>query len=131
MKAEIAQAAGKKLAPEDAADDEMKLMAINSLMQSDPERSVPLLEKLLQRPSSPRLRERALFVLSQSDSPKAREIVARVAKGGANPDLQRMAVRNLGIYGGKQNRQLLAEVYAATSRPGHQAAGPPQLHGHR
>jgi HEAT repeat protein len=115
MKAEIAQSAGKKLAPEDAADDELKLMAINSLMQSDSERAVPLLEKLLQRPSSPKLRERALFVLSQSESPRAREIVARVARGGANPDLQRMAVRNLGIYGGKDNRQLLADVYASTS----------------
>jgi HEAT repeat protein len=115
MKAEIGQAAGKPLAPENATDDEMKLMAINSLMQSDPERSVPLLEKLLQRPSSPRLRERALFVLSQSDSPKAREVVVRVAKGGANPDLQRMAVRNLGIHGGKENRQVLAQVYAASN----------------
>ena len=89
----------------------MKLMAINSLLQSDPERSVPLLEKLLQRPSSPKLRERALFVLSQSDSPRAREIVVRVARGGANPDLQVMAVRSLGHYGGKENRQLLGELY--------------------
>ena len=115
MKAEIGQAAGRPLAPEDASDDEMKLMAINSLMQSDPERSVPLLERLLQKPSSPKLRERALFVLSQSDSPKAREVVVRVAKGGANPDLQLLAVRNLGIYGGKANRQLMTELYASSN----------------
>lgn len=115
LKVEVGQASGKPVSPEDTTDDDIKLMAINSLMQSDPERSVPLLEKLLETKSSPKLRERALFVLSQSDSPKAREAVARVAKGGANPDLQMKAVRNLGVYGGKNNQQLLADVYAQTN----------------
>ena len=115
MRVEIGRAAGRPVSPEDATDDEIKLMAINSLMESDPARAVPLLDKLLQSPASPKLRERALFVLGQSDSPKAREIVVRVAKGGANPDLQVKAVRNLGVYGGQANRQLLADVYAASS----------------
>jgi HEAT repeat protein len=115
MRAEIAQAAGRPLRPEDAADDEMKLMAINGLMESDPERSVPLLEKLLTKPSSPKLRERALFVLSQNDSARAREVVVRVARGGANPDLQMMAVRNLGLHGRKEDRQVLADLYGSTA----------------
>ena len=114
MRVEIGQAGGQAAGPRRRPDDEMKLMAINALMQSDPERSVPLLEKLLQKPSSPKLRERALFVLSQNDSPRAREVVVRVAKGGANPDLQLQAVRNLGLYGGKENRQVLADVYGST-----------------
>ncbi|MCX6593933.1 MAG: HEAT repeat domain-containing protein [Acidobacteria bacterium] len=115
MRVEIGQAAGKPVSPEDSSDDEIKVMAINSLMHSDPERSIPLLEQLLTKQSSPRLRERALFVLSQSESPKAREVVARVAKGGANPDLQLIAVRSLGVYGGKENRQLLADIYGSSS----------------
>ena len=115
MRVEIGQAAGKPVSPEDASDDEIKVMAINSLMHSDPERSIPLLEQLLTKQSSPRLRERALFVLSQSESPKAREVVARVAKGGVNPDLQLIAVRSLGVYGGKENRQLLADVYGSSN----------------
>jgi HEAT repeat protein len=114
MRVEIGQSAGRPLSPEDAANDDLKLMAINSLMQNDPERAVPLLDKLLQRESSPKLRERALFVLSQSDSPRAREVVVRVAKGGANPDLQLRAVRNLGVYGGKANRDLLADIYRSS-----------------
>jgi HEAT repeat protein len=117
MRVEIAQAGGKPLAPEDASDDEMKLMAINALVQSDPERTVPLLEKLLAKPSAPKLRERALFVLSQSDSPKAREAVVRVARGGANPDLQLIAVRNLGLYGGKESKQVLADLYGSSNDP--------------
>jgi HEAT repeat protein len=115
LRAELAQAAGRPVSPEEAADDEIKLMAINSLMQSDPERSVPLLEKLLQTKSSPRLRERALFVLSQSSSPKAREAVVRVAKGSLNPDLQLVALRNLGVVKSAENQQLLSEVYSSTN----------------
>ncbi len=84
-------------------------------MQSDPERALPLLEKLMETRSSPRLRERVLFVLSQSSLPKAQEIVTKVAKGSANPDLQLKAVRNLGIYGGKKNSQLLADIYTQTN----------------
>ncbi len=115
MRVEIGQAGGKPLDPEDASDDEMKLMAINALMQSEPERSVPLLEKLLQKPGAPKLRERALFVLSQSGSPRAREVVVKVARGGANPDLQLHAVRSLGLYEGKENRQVLADIYGSSN----------------
>jgi len=115
LRVELAQASGRPVSPEEADDDEIKLMAINSLMQSDPERSVPLLEKLLQTKSSPRLRERALFVLSQSNSPKAREAVVRVAKGSLNPDLQLVALRNLGVVKSAENQQLLSEVYSSTN----------------
>jgi HEAT repeat protein len=114
---EISQAAGKPPSPEGESDNDVKLMAINGLMNSDPERAIPLLEKLLQNQSSPKLRERALFVLSQTDSPKAREIVTRAAKGEFNPDLQLKAVQSLGVYGGKQNRQLLTEIYSSSSDP--------------
>lgn len=115
LRVELTQASGRPVTPEEAADDEIKLMAINSLMQSDPERSVPLLEKLLQTKSSPQLRERALFVLSQSNSPKAREAVVRVAKGSLNPDLQLLALRNLGVVKSAENQTLLSEVYSSTN----------------
>lgn len=118
MRVEIAQAAGRPVSPEDAGDDDLKLMAINGLMQNDPERAIPLLEKLMTSPTSPKLRERALFVLSQSDSAKAREALVRIAKGGGNPDLQMHAVRALSVHGGRENRQVLADVYASTSDVG-------------
>lgn len=115
LEVEIAQAAGKPIRPEEETDQDLKLMAINGLLHSDPERTVPLLEKLLQTQSSPRLRERALFVLSQSESPKARDVVVKAAKGQYNPDLQLKAVQSLGVYGGKQNRQLLTEIYSSSN----------------
>lgn len=115
LRGEIGQASGRLMSPEDAVDDEVKLMAINSLMDSDPERAIPLLQQLIETRSSPKLRERALFVLSQSNNPKAREAVAKVARGGTNPDLQTRAIHYLGIHGRKENSQLLSEVYGATN----------------
>ncbi len=114
LKAEVQQAKGQPVAPENTADEDLKLYAINALINSDADRAVPLLEGLLSNPKmSPRLKERALFVLAQSRSDKAHDIVGRYAKGGSNPDLQLTAVQYLGTYRSKESRQLLAEVYGS------------------
>ena len=44
LEIEIKQAGGKPVSPESADDEELKLMALNSFMNSDPERALPLLE---------------------------------------------------------------------------------------
>ncbi len=115
LEAEVQQAGGQGPSPENQSDEDLKLFAINSLMNSDPERALPLLEKILQKNSSPKLRERALFVLAQSRTPKSNEIVTQFARGGGNPDLQQKAVEYLGIYGGKDNLQTLSDIYNATN----------------
>ncbi len=55
-------------------------------------------------PSSPRLKERALFVLAQSNSPRAREVLRNIAKGGSTPELQSQAIQYLGVHGGPESR---------------------------
>lgn len=112
LEIEIRQAEGKPVSPDAQSDEEMKLLALNAVMQADPEKAVPVLEKMLQGPSSPRLKERALFVLMQSGSPRARTIVADFARGGSNPDLQRKAIHFLGVFGGAQSRDELAGLYS-------------------
>ncbi len=112
---EVRQASGQTVAPEQEPDEDLKLMALNSLQNSDPERAVPILEKILQGNQSPKLKERALFILAQSDSPRAREILAVIAKGNANPDLQLKALNYLGVEGGKANLQLLSDIYASSN----------------
>ena len=112
LEIEIKQAAGKPVGPESADDDEMKLMALNGLLSSDPDRAMPLLEKLLHSSQSPKIKERAMFVLTQSGSPKARQLVVQIAKGGSNPDLQMKAVHYLGVMGATQE---LGGVYSATN----------------
>jgi HEAT repeat protein len=115
LEVEIRQAGGQPVPPDAESNDDLKLLAINSLMNTDPERAVPLLEKILQGTASPKLKERALFVLIQSGSPRAREVVAQFARGGANPDLQLKAIDQLGLFGGKASRQTLADIYAASN----------------
>ena len=115
LEVEVRQAGGQTVAPESVSDEELKLMAINSLMHSDSERAIPMLEKILQNQNSPKLQEKALFVLSQNRSPKAQELMSRVARGKSNPDLQFKALRYLGLFGGKESRQALSEIYASSS----------------
>jgi HEAT repeat protein len=117
LEVEVRQSAGQTVAPETQADEETKLMALRGLMNSDPERALPIIDQILSGTSSPKVKDRALFVLSQSNSARAREIIANVAKGSANPDLQLRAIKYLGVMGGDPNRQLLAEVYRSASDP--------------
>jgi HEAT repeat protein len=96
-----------------AGDEELKLLALNALQNSDPATAVPLLLQILQGTQSLKLKERALFVLAQRSSPEARKALADVARQG-NPDLQRKAVDYMGVHGSPENRALLTEVYQST-----------------
>src|SRR6185436_8707684 len=109
LELELKQASGQKMTPEAESDEDLKLMAINGLMQSDPERAQPLLENLLKTSSSLKLKERALFVLAQSNSPRGKQVLEQVARGGAgNPDLQLKAISYISAESRKtDNKQLL------------------------
>jgi tetratricopeptide (TPR) repeat protein len=116
LEMEVHQASGQKVNPDAEPDEDLKLMAINSLMNGDhPEQALPILEKLLHGNQSPKLKERALFVLAQSGSSKAHEILGQVARGSSNPDLQMKAIHYLGIMGSKENRQVLSDIYASSN----------------
>ncbi len=96
-------------------DEDLKLMALNGLMQGDEEAAIPILEELLASEKSARLKERALFVLAQSESEKAHAILANVARGERDPELQRQAIRYLGVHGSDKGLALLAELYRGLS----------------
>jgi len=114
LEVEVRQSSGQKVSPEAESNEDLKLIVINSLMGSDPEQALPMLEKFLSGPQPLKLKERALFVLSQSGSPKAREVVARIAGGSRNPELQMKALRDLGLFGGKESRAALEEIYKSS-----------------
>jgi hypothetical protein len=115
LELEVKQSTGQAVKPADESDEELKLMAIRGLMNSDPERAMPLLEKAINGSATPKEKSQALFVLAQSGSPQGREIIGRIARGQSNPELQREAIKYLGLFGGAQSRAIMAEVYAATS----------------
>ena len=114
---EIRGGTGAKTNPDTVGDDDLKLLALQGLMNSDPSKGVPLIEKVLNSSASPTVKSKALFVLAQSGSPQAADILGRVALGKANPELQRKAVEYLGIFGGERSEKTLAEVYNTTSDP--------------
>ncbi len=115
LEIEVRQSTGQPGKPADQSDEELKLLVIQGLMNSDSERALPLLEKVINGSATPKEKSKALFVLAQSGSPQAREILGRIARGQTNPDLQRKAVEYLGIFGGSEARKTLADVYASSS----------------
>ncbi|MGI8782571.1 MAG: HEAT repeat domain-containing protein [Acidobacteriota bacterium] len=114
LEIEIRQAAGEQVPAADLGDEELKLLALNSLMHNNSEEALPLVEKFLRSSTSPKLRERAMFVLAQSSSPRARAMIADIARGKLIPELQMKAIQNLGLFGGEASRQVLAEIYTAS-----------------
>ena len=115
LELEIRQAVGQPVNAELQGDEELKLLALRGVMRTDPDKGLPIIEKMLAGSAPPRVRDRALFVLSQSRSPRARDIMVNTAKNNANPELQLRAIRYLGMMGGADNRELLTDVYRTSS----------------
>ena len=116
LELELRQNAGQKPSPEAESDEDLKLLAMSGLIGTDPERVLPQIDKILgSAKSSPKLKERALFVLAQSKNVKARDTLTKYAKGGTNPDLQLKAVEYLAAHGVKEDRAKLDEIYQANT----------------
>jgi HEAT repeat protein len=112
---EIRQASGQRISPEGLDDDELKLIALHSLIGKDPQRAMPILEKILQGSAASKVKEQALFVLAQSDNERAHAILTEIALGRGNPDLQARAIKYLGINPTERNRSLLSQAYQTGS----------------
>ena len=82
---ELRQASGQSVSADAQGDDELKLLALRGLMQSDPESALPVIEKMLNGPSSVRVKDRALFVVSQSRSTRGRDADRRRRQGQQQP----------------------------------------------
>jgi HEAT repeat protein len=99
------------LPPQAEQDEELKLLALNSLMQQDEARAVPIIQQILNSDKSEKLKDRALFVLGQDQSPQAQALLGQVASGERNPALQRRAIQMLAVTRGKQAAETLANIY--------------------
>jgi hypothetical protein len=114
LEIEIQAAAGRPPRPESQADDDLRLLALSRLMESDPDRALPLVERFLSGDHSRKLKEHALFVLAQSDAPGAADLLGRVARGRSHPELQAKALQELGVRGGPEALRTLAEIYESS-----------------
>jgi hypothetical protein len=115
LEIEVRQRSGQAPRPDSESDEDLKMLAIQGLMNSAPDRALPLLEKVLNGAGTPKEKSKALFVIAQSGSPEAKQILGRIASGQSNPDLQHKAVEYLGMFGGDDSHKILADVYAKSS----------------
>src|ERR1700735_1853309 len=97
--------------PQAEQDEELKLLALNSLMQQDEAHALPIIQQILDSDKSEKLKDRALFVLAQDRSPQAQAVLGQVANGERNPALQRKAIQMLAVSRGKQAAETLANIY--------------------
>jgi HEAT repeats len=101
--------------PQAEQDEELKLLALNSLMQQDEARAVPIIQQILNSDKSEKVKDRALFVLAQDQSPQAQALLGQVASGERNPALQRKAIEMLAVTRGKGAAETLANIYRQTT----------------
>lgn len=117
LEAEIKRTGGQAARPEAEDDEDIKLLALQGLINSDPERAIPLVQGVLSSASSLKLKDRALYVLALSTSAQAHTILVSTAKSGT-PDLQVKAINYLGVNrgreGGKTTIAELVEIYHAS-----------------
>ena len=102
---------GSEAVSPSADDEEIKLYALDGLMQVEPEKAVPILERFLAGNHSLRLKERALFVLAQSDSPRSRQVLLDLVRRGTPPELRLKAVEQLGVAGGTEDIAALSTIW--------------------
>jgi len=115
LEVEIKASSGKPVSPEAETDEDIKILALNGLMQSDPERALPQVENLLKQSHSPKLKKQLVVVLGLNSSPRAKQDLEQIARTG-NPDLQVAAIQYLsGRRGDTSHAQLFSEIYAASS----------------
>jgi HEAT repeat protein len=80
----------------DCPDEEtdVRVAALNALMEMDPERALPVLEKVLARRDacSATLREKAVFIVADGESPRATDILLEVARTDPDPEVRGHAV---------------------------------------
>jgi len=97
-----------------SADEELALAAMEGLMAQPPERALPIIKKVLAGSQTPLVKQRALFVLSQIDTPEAREILAQTSRS-TDPAMRSEAIRSIGIGGDPKSLDALQQVYNAGS----------------
>lgn len=115
LEIEIRGKSGDPVSPQSEPDENLKLLALNALMQQDPSQALPILQKILAGNQSEELKSRALFVLAQTHSPQASAMINQIAQGQSDPALQIKAIRMLAVAQGKSADDTLASIYQHSS----------------
>ena len=91
--------------------EQLKIVALEALLSSPPDRALPLVANVLAGDNSDEVKSRALFVLSQIDLPEAQNVLLDTARNGSG-ELKLQAIRMIGISGNAEALAGLIEIYA-------------------
>jgi HEAT repeat protein len=91
-------------------NEELALAALEGLMSQPGDRALPIIKKVLAGSQTKLVKQRALFVLSQIDSPEAQQILLTASRS-TDAALRSEAIRNIGIGGDAKTLDALQEVY--------------------
>ncbi len=92
--------------------EELALAAMEGLMAQPAERALPIIKKVLAGSQTTLVKQRALFVLSQLETPEAEEILLQTSRS-SDPALRSEAIRSIGIGGNGKSLAALKDVYNA------------------
>jgi len=99
------------LAQAQSSDDEsLRMTALEALITAPPDRALPIVDKVLAGNHSAELKERALFILSQMETPESQARLLAYAND-SDGELQVEAIRMIGIGGDKDAMASLGEIY--------------------
>jgi HEAT repeat protein len=115
MQVEIAPQVGRRVDPEGLADDELKMVALQSLFQADPARAAAYVAEILKPGSkaSRELKETAVSLLGNHGGPEATAMLLDIARAQPDPDLRAVAIHRLGQNSGEGVVDELSKIYAA------------------
>ena len=107
-------ATGSAAQTETSDRDDLRMTALEALITAPPERAFPIVDKVLSGNHNMELKERALFILSQMETPEAQAKLLTFANGSEG-GLQTEAIRMIGIGGDKDAIASLGELYEGGS----------------
>jgi HEAT repeat protein len=98
-------------------DEDMRVAAVNALMQMRAEQAIPILREVLKKTDdcSISLRRKAVFILSQTRAPEAADILLSVARTDPDEGVRKEAIRWLGDVRGGRSTQVLDSILRATT----------------
>jgi len=100
-------------------EEEIKLAALNALLMSHSDQAIPVLRDLLQRRDSASvdLRQRAVLILGQRQTPETEQIMLDVARNDPDPEVRGMAVMFLAQSQSEEAYQALADIVRTSNDP--------------
>lgn len=97
-------------------DDDMRVAALNALMQMDSQEALPVLRKVLARRDacSEALRNKAVFIVAQKEGDESADMLIDVARSDPSSEVRQSAVFWLGQVSGDRSVSLLDSILLTT-----------------